>query len=37
MPNELKRLNEVSTPVVSDYPYGEAGAVQRHRAINLSP
>jgi len=35
-PDELKRLDEVSTPVVSDYPYGEAGADQRHRAIDVS-
>jgi aryl-alcohol dehydrogenase-like predicted oxidoreductase len=35
-PDELKRLNEVSTPVVSDYPYGEAAADQRHRAIDVS-
>jgi len=24
----------VSTPVVSDYPYGKAAADQRHRAID---
>jgi len=35
-PDELERLNEVSAPVVSDYPYGEAGADQRHRSIALS-
>jgi aryl-alcohol dehydrogenase-like predicted oxidoreductase len=35
-PDELKRLNEVSAPVVSDYPYGKAGADQRHRAIDFS-
>jgi aryl-alcohol dehydrogenase-like predicted oxidoreductase len=29
---ELGRLDEVSAPVVSDYPYGTAGAAQRHRA-----
>jgi aryl-alcohol dehydrogenase-like predicted oxidoreductase len=34
-PDELRRLNEVSTPVVSDYPYGVAGANQRHRAIDV--
>ena len=28
---ELKLLDEVSAPVVSDYPYGTAGAAQRHR------
>jgi len=33
--NELKRLDEVSAPVVSDYPYGAAGAGQRHRAIDV--
>ena len=32
---EVRRLNEVSTPVVSDYPYGVAGADQRHRAIDV--
>jgi len=26
----------VSAPVVSDYPYGAAGADQRHRAIDVS-
>src|SRR5664279_1561561 len=35
-PDELERLNEVSRPVVSDYPYGEAAADQRHRAIDVS-
>src|SRR5664280_515113 len=35
-PDELKRLDEVSAPVVSDYPYGAAGADQRHRAIDVS-
>jgi aryl-alcohol dehydrogenase-like predicted oxidoreductase len=35
-PDELERLNEVSAPVVSDYPYGKAGADQRHRSIALS-
>jgi len=33
-PSELERLDKVSTPVVSDYPYGQAGAAQRHRAID---
>jgi len=28
---ELKLLDGVSAPVVSDYPYGTAGAAQRHR------
>jgi aryl-alcohol dehydrogenase-like predicted oxidoreductase len=32
--DELKRLDEVSAPVVSDYPYGAAGVDQRHRAID---
>ena len=36
MPDELERLDEVSTPVVSDYPYGAAAADQRHRAIDAS-
>ena len=35
-PGELKRLNMVSAPVVSDYPYGVAGADQRHRGIDVS-
>jgi aryl-alcohol dehydrogenase-like predicted oxidoreductase len=35
-PDELERLDEVSAPVVSDYPYGKAGADQRHRAIDVS-
>ena len=35
-PDELERLDEVSAPVVSDYPYGEAAADQRHRAIDVS-
>jgi aryl-alcohol dehydrogenase (NADP+) len=34
--DELKRLDEVSASVVSDYPYGAAGADQRHRAIDFS-
>ena len=33
--DELKRLDTVSAPVVADYPYGKAGADQRHRAINV--
>ena len=33
--DELGRLGEVSAPVVSDYPYGAAGANQRHRAIDV--
>jgi aryl-alcohol dehydrogenase-like predicted oxidoreductase len=32
--DELERLDEVSAPVVSDYPYGEPAADQRHRAID---
>jgi aryl-alcohol dehydrogenase-like predicted oxidoreductase len=35
-PDEFERLDEVSAPVVSDYPYGKAGADQRHRAIDVS-
>jgi len=31
---ERRRLNEVSTPLVSDYPYGDAGARQRDRSID---
>lgn len=34
-PEEVGRLDEVSTPVVSDYPYGQAAIDQRHRAINV--
>jgi aryl-alcohol dehydrogenase-like predicted oxidoreductase len=34
-PDELARLNEVSTPVVSDYPYGQAAVDQRHRDIEV--
>jgi len=33
--DELKRLEQVSAPVVSDYPYGKAGADQRHRAVDV--
>ena len=35
-PGELERLDGVSAPVVSDYPYGRAAAGQRHRAIDAS-
>jgi hypothetical protein len=35
-PDDLERLDEVSAPVVSDYPYGEPAADQRHRAIDAS-
>ena len=35
-PDELERLDLVSVPVVSDYPYGKAGADQRHRVIGIS-
>jgi aryl-alcohol dehydrogenase-like predicted oxidoreductase len=35
-PDEFTRLDEVSAPVVSDYPYGVAGADQRHRSIDVS-
>jgi aryl-alcohol dehydrogenase-like predicted oxidoreductase len=31
---EVARLDEVSTPVVGDYPYGKAGVDQRYRAID---
>lgn len=31
---ERRRLDEVSSPVVSDYPYGDAGTQQRHRSID---
>jgi aryl-alcohol dehydrogenase-like predicted oxidoreductase len=30
---EAARLDEVSTPAVGDYPYGELGADQRARAL----
>lgn len=33
---ERTRLDDVSAPVVSDYPYGEAGVRQRDRAIGGS-
>jgi aryl-alcohol dehydrogenase-like predicted oxidoreductase len=33
---DLERLDKVSTPVVSDYPYGKAAADQRHRAIDVN-
>ncbi len=33
-PAERGRLNAVSAPIVSDYPYGAAGANQRARAID---
>lgn len=35
-PDEIERLNEVSAPIVSDYPYGQAGVDQRHRDIDVS-
>jgi aryl-alcohol dehydrogenase-like predicted oxidoreductase len=35
-PDELECLSAVSAPAVSDYPYGKAGADQRHRAIDVS-
>ena len=35
-PEDLERLDRVSAPVVSDYPYGRAAADQRHRAIDVS-
>jgi len=31
--DELKALDEVSAPVLSDYPYGKGGVSQRQRAI----
>jgi len=34
--DELERLDEVSAPVVSDYPYGKAAVDQRHRAFDVS-
>src|ERR1019366_7624043 len=34
--DELKHLDEVSMPVVSDYPCGAAGPHQRPRAIDVS-
>lgn len=30
---ELKVLDEVSAPIMGDYPYGKAGAAQRYRAV----
>ncbi len=35
-PDELSRLDLLSAPVVSDYPYGPAAIDQRHRAVDLS-
>ena len=32
-PAEIEALSAVSTPALSDYPYGTAGAEQRHRGI----
>ena len=34
--DEFKRLDLVSASVVSDYPYGAAGADLRHRAVDVS-
>ncbi|SDE06860.1 aldo/keto reductase [Auraticoccus monumenti] len=31
---QRQRLDEVSAPVLEDYPYGTAGEAQRHRAID---
>jgi hypothetical protein len=31
--DEMERLNDVSAPQPSDYPYGTAGTNQRHRKI----
>lgn len=33
-PDELRRLDEVSAPLPSDYPYGKPAIDQRHRAID---
>lgn len=33
---DLKSLDEVSTPVTPDYPYGQAGIDQRHRPIDVN-
>jgi len=35
--DELRDLNEVSAPNIADYPYGKAGADQRHRALYQKP
>ena len=35
-PGDLQRLNEVSAPLVSDYPYGKPAIDQRHRAIDCA-
>jgi len=35
-PDELRRLDEVSTPLAADYPYGEKGVDQRYRPIQVS-
>jgi aryl-alcohol dehydrogenase-like predicted oxidoreductase len=32
-PEQLARLDEVSAPVMEDYPYGAAGVAQRHREV----
>lgn len=34
--DERERLDQVSVPIVSDYPYGGAGVRQRHRSIDVS-
>jgi aryl-alcohol dehydrogenase-like predicted oxidoreductase len=34
--DELRQLGEASAPEVADYPYGAAGADQRHRAIEVN-
>jgi hypothetical protein len=36
LPDDLELLDEVSAPVVSDYPYGNAAAAQRDRPIDAS-
>ncbi len=35
-PEELRRLDEVSAPLASDYPYGKPAVDQRHRAIDVN-
>jgi len=35
-PDETDRLTVVSAPVVANYPYGQAGVDQRHRAVSVA-
>nr|WP_269449770.1 aldo/keto reductase [Auraticoccus cholistanensis] len=35
-PEQRQRLDEVSAPMLEDYPYGTAGVNQRHRALDHS-